>query len=333
MIDGRYVDRWFRCPYSGRFDISETSLAEKVAIAVVKGHELPVGADDEMVECANLFRDEVNDRLADHTIIWQAVGCRFRTQQDVVISPTVVTLTDDNRLWVFQYEYGHRFVDHFESRKMVVGAYAAAIYLDRVEDIAVKMVTVQPRCYQYDMSRSWLAPIEEIQKRYMDIAIAAEIAKDSQERCAASHCGKCPEMLSCSANTMAVQNAIEVTFSEYLESDQERIALEYDVLKEAETMLKNRIAALETRVEHENGNIPGFSMGRTRGSTSWVDPAEAIKVAAELGVDITKPATITPKQAIDAGVPAEIVREHSVCKTKPKIERVTARHMREMLGE
>ena len=58
--------------------------------------------------------------------------------------------------------------------------------------------------------------------------------------------------------------------------------------------------------------IPGWMAQQGQGREKWAMPLpEVIALGQMMGVDISKPGAVTPKQAIKAGLPAELVKQYS----------------------
>jgi hypothetical protein len=90
---------------------------------------------------------------------------------------------------------------------------------------------------------------------------------------------------------------------------------ELAMLKEAQTLLDARVSGLEDEVLgriKRGQSINGWMTEQGLGREKWSKPVEeVIALGAMLAIDISKPATLTPKQAIKAGLPAELVASYS----------------------
>jgi len=90
---------------------------------------------------------------------------------------------------------------------------------------------------------------------------------------------------------------------------------ELATLTEAQTILNARISGLEDEVTatiKSGGNVPGWMVQQGQGRQKWNKPLEEVVALGQMmGVDISKSAAITPKQAIEAGIPEVVVASYS----------------------
>jgi hypothetical protein len=94
------------------------------------------------------------------------------------------------------------------------------------------------------------------------------------------------------------------------ELDGQALAVELAILEHAKSQIEYRLTAIQeqaARALRAGGTVPGYRMAEGRGSQKWKLPeATVVALAADAGVDVRK-GMMTPKQAREAGVPAEII--------------------------
>jgi hypothetical protein len=94
------------------------------------------------------------------------------------------------------------------------------------------------------------------------------------------------------------------------ELDGQGLAVELAILEHAKSQLEYRLTAIQEQAAHAlraGDRVPGYKMTAGRGSVTWKLPADTVAaLAASAGVDVRK-GMMTPKQAREAGVPAEII--------------------------
>ncbi len=131
------------------------------------------------------------------------------------------------------------------------------------------------------------------------------------------HCAKCPGRHECSALKNVVSEVLSlvetVEFDPHTPADAGR---ELSILRQAQTLLTARITGIESAVQHmisTGVDVPGWRMESGRGTVRWTVDVDKVRLLGQLsGLNLLKPAEpITPKQAIKAGVPEEVVNNVS----------------------
>lgn len=302
---------------------------------VAVGQIVPNGVtlDDEMIEAAELFVEVVDDALAECGLDRSHLRVEWRT--------TIPSIHEHNwgtpdvwfydpksgRLFVIDFKYGHGFVDAFENWQCL--DYAAGILdgmgVNGLQDqaIRVEIVIVQPR--NYDRAgpvRRWSVIAAELRGYFNRLRNAAEAAlQPIRSSVVGDHCEHCPGRHACTtlqrAGYMAVHKSKQTV---PVELPADALGLELRTLRRAAADLKARLSGLEqeaeTRMRLKGERIPGHAIVDTYGRESWnKPPAEVIAIAQAMNVNISKPAILTPKQAIKAGLNPDVVKAFS---TTPK---------------
>jgi hypothetical protein len=85
-------------------------------------------------------------------------------------------------------------------------------------------------------------------------------------------------------------------------------------MKQAAALLDYRIDGLESEVLgriKQGTNVPGWMTQQSEGREKWNKPIEEVLALGDLmGVNISKPTALTPKQSIKAGLPAELIASY-----------------------
>jgi hypothetical protein len=127
------------------------------------------------------------------------------------------------------------------------------------------------------------------------------------------HCRNCPGRHACDALQRNTWSAIDYSGSSLpLELTPQAIGNELREVKRAQALLKARETGLEAQAAGlmmSGQRVPHFSMGSTKPRPVWkLAPEQLAPLGAAFNVQLTKQEPITPNQAIQAGMPAEVVQ-------------------------
>lgn len=202
-------------------------------------------------------------------------------------------------------KYGYRPVNPVQSKQL--GCYLAGIVgtFNLGGEWEVEFTIYQPRTPGESFKR-WTFPLSEFMEGLLVVLqTGAWNAMNAAALRAGEHCEYCPAAAFCPALRQAglqVLDVIDVTHSVVLTPHE--LVFELQMLERAETMLKQRKAALEEEglFRHKAGEIfPGRTVGNGQSRRRWREGADAtvIAMAQVLGRDsVAKPAkAITPTQA------------------------------------
>ena len=210
-----------------------------------------------------------------------------------------------------------------------------------IEAEKVNFTIVQPRDYssREGQVRSWTVTTPDLEP-YFDTLRRAEYAATSPDpKCTPSpECHYCNARAHCPALQNAALTAMDVSLSAIpLELTAEPLGYELTLLQRAAQFLKARISGLEVEAFARLGkgeNVPGFKIGYSKPREKWAKSTkETLDTLAPFGIDISETVLVTPKQAIDAGLPAEVVRSLSTTPSgEKKLEPFTAKDARKMFS-
>jgi hypothetical protein len=299
----------------------EGDAAHHVAMAYANGNELPAGAptpqgvpvDADMVAGAQLWRDTVG--LYGYTELPVAIPR---------IHPTECAGTPDwwrhdpieNVLRVWDYKYGHLFVDAFENYQLIAYACGLLDFLG-LSDLhtTVELGIVQPRSYHKDGPvRRWRIMGHELRGYVNRAAFAAHeaLAPNPTAR-AGAHCEFCPGRHECRTLQNAANSVADFMGTmDRVNLPPAALAAELTILDNAATLLEARRTGLQaqaTAMIRRGERVPGFALEAAAGRLKWkVPPEEVAQFADLLGVNVRKPLDIlTPTQAIAAGLDAAVI--------------------------
>jgi len=290
----------------------EGTAAHEVAAALVATGELmPIGTlaangveiTQEMAEGGHLYAEHVRSVLPRGVIcVEQRVEC-FNLHPECWGTPDTY-LFDGADLHVFDYKFGHGFVDEFENWQLL--AYATGIWNGAAIRDKLHLHIVQPRNFsRRGPVRTWTLTAQQldgyasrISARLRDVAEGgAEIGCVTGQ-----HCHYCPARRGCEALTRAGQLAC-VTTGEAIPLDltPEQLGVELAYLQRAAELLKYRIGGLEEQAEallRVGARVPGYHLVSAPGRERWTAPDQVAALGQLWGVDLMKPAEpITPAQA------------------------------------
>jgi hypothetical protein len=298
-------------------------------VVLAVGQQCPNGVviDEEMLECAREYVATLprDARLESKVDLFMLEGGMTSYPDASALSGRV--------LHVWDYKYGHSYVDVFENWQLLVET--AGFDLSFVDEIWYHVV--QPRCFQHETHRVWTVSKDEYIDVYYPqiVAQVSSIAAGGTPCVTGPQCKRCPAARGCSALAAVAYEVLDIT-REAAAHDltSEQLARELDLLHRADQRLKARITGLEeqaTATLRSGGRVPGYTMKDQAGRLDWVVPAENVfALSALYGVDVKKePSAITPTQAIKLGLPKEAVETVAKRPAKaPKLERVDHNQIR-----
>lgn len=239
--------------------------------------------------------------------------------------------TPDARIW--DPESGTLYIDDLKTGMVpveAVGNLQLACYLMLSPEPWKRAVLriIQPTTWHADGHvRVWEVDGEAFTPYRLQIVQAIQDARNGGTfKASPSNCRYCKALPSCKAARDMSLIAVSCAGSTPLQAlPPEAVRLELDTLRDAMKALKLRLDAIEqeTKTKLFNGQrVPGCRLAPGKAQPlRWDVPVEAVRAAlgAITDVDVRKPVdVITPKQAIDAGVPESTVKALA-SRAKPKL--------------
>lgn len=311
--------------------LAQTLLKLTVPADAVAPNGVPI--NDEMREAIVELVEDVNDTLKgavggrDFYEIEQRLEATEILHPDCWGTPDVLFVQWSKKtIHIWDFKYGHRFVDAYRNWQMI--AYAAAAVqthsptLDP-EDWSFTLTTAQPRCFERDelggTLREWFVSGAELAPLIDALRVAAHAARepDAQLR-TGPHCRDCRAQWDCPANQRAGGAALDVIRGQgSSHMDPRSIGLEAKVLAEAMDFVKARLSALDAQALALLGRgeaVPFHSIGWTQPRLAWEKDrqAEAASIVAMFGVDVQPGVALpTPSQCVKQGVDGSVITPYT----------------------
>ena len=130
------------------------------------------------------------------------------------------------------------------------------------------------------------------------------------------HCRYCPSLLNCETARSATDSALDVVGGlKQSTINENSLWFRIAILKRAQEMIKHELTAYESEVESKmraGQLIPRFKMSPKMSNAFWTIPHEQIiELGKTHGHDLNVEKALTPKQAMTAGIPEDIVKAFS----------------------
>lgn len=272
---------------------------------------------DEMLDGAELYTDTVRsmvptgaklyveDKLMMHTIIHDS---NWGTPDTFAIAPGAV--------YLFDYKFGHRYVEEFENWQCIdyVAGIQQALGMSLPPETVVHITIVQPRVFNRGSPvRTWKTTIGALEPYWAKLRAAAPLAMCDDAPCVTGdHCEYCNGRHACEAlQRTALADTDKAYSSIPLVLPPLAAARELRAMQRAAKTLEARMTGLEQQLLdlcRKGTDVPYYGIERAQGRQRWIRPIpEVIALGQMFGLQLGKPGTITPKQAIKAGVPASVV--------------------------
>lgn len=297
----------------------EGNAAHYVASEMLKGNPLgdyaPNGEKitNEMIEGAELYRKAIEPYGIVPEFIEKTVTIKS-IHPDCWGTPDYFTWDNDNVLYVFDYKFGHRYVEVYKNWQLM--EYAAGL-IDALPCIQrVVFCIVQPRSFSNEGKvRTWGIPVALLEPYFEILRKQEAIAFSGSAPCTPNpECRDCRARHACKALQVSALTAVEVSQgSTPWELSSEEIGRELRYLKNAEYLLNCRIAGLEEQAKSmimQGKSVVGFRLEIGNPREYWKKPVDEIVEMGELfGVDLQKKKeVITPAQARKAKLPENVLQ-------------------------
>lgn len=285
---------------------------------------------DEMIEGAELVLDTVRTRIPATT--------QINIESSVMIpsihescwgKPDVWAFIGDvMTLEVFDYKYGHRFVDEYENDQGI--AYIAGL-VDSIatslgqgaglidQALKVNFTVIQPRCFHKGSSvRTWSVVASDLRAHINALRMAAELSLSANPIATTnSECRNCPGRHACPALQQAAYSDAEFSAQSFpVELNPQAASLELRMLERALERLQARVEGLQEAVVtyiRQGQSVPWHRCEQGFGRQQWSVPIEQVVAMGKLmNVDLSKSSVKTPKQALKAGIDESVIKGYTV---------------------
>lgn len=240
-------------------------------------------------------------------------------------------------IYLYDYKFGHRFVDEYENLQCIM--YAEGI-MNRLamqykikpgifdQYVNVVITIVQPRCYyKGEPVRTWEIKGSDVRGYINKLREAAEraLSPDPVATTNEEACRNCPGRHACPALQLGAYSDLQYsTQSSPVELPLSAASLE---LK----MMENGLARLQARVEGmrefvasqvaKGGYSAYYRLQDSFGRRTWNKPDEEVLAIGDLfEKDLSKRSVITPTQALKIGIDESVIMAYSyIPKGEPKL--------------
>lgn len=279
---------------------------------------------DEMVEGAEMMVADVRRTDAEF------VGHSPRVEETVAITSIHPLCWGTPDVWRFKpykliiwdFKFGHRRVDVFENWQII--EYSAgildAVGINGVSDqrTDVEFRIVQPRCYVGGPPiTSWSCKASDLRGYFNTLRNAEAAAMEANAPCIVGpECRDCKARHACVAAQSAAYASMDVAYSTVpFDLPPDALGAELRYIDRAIEKLNARRTGLaeQTLSLLKRGvPVPFYRAEPSTGRERWAKPdAEIAALGRMLKVQIVKEKPITPKQAVDAGIPVDVVKAYS----------------------
>lgn len=223
-----------------------------------------------------------------------------------------------NTLTVFDYKFGHKLIEVFENFQLI--NYAGLLMRQlAIDDLTTRFrfVIVQPRGFHRDGPvREWSGMLHELRAYWNLLRSAAQRATepDKIQGSVGDQCKYCPGRHACDAAQRNVYVSLDLAgHSVPLELEPAALGVELEVIERGLKLMQARYEGLKEQARSvmlSGQRVPRWQLSESEGKEQWTIPADqAAGIGAVFGVDIKKPMEVlTPRQAREKGLPAEIVK-------------------------
>jgi hypothetical protein len=331
---------------------AEGTAAHWAASELLSGRTVDVGLiaengvmlTEEMIDAAIMYGDEVQSVSTDDLHIEERVSIGT-IHPDCWGTPDCWTfITETRTLYLWDFKYGHRFVDVFENWQMIeyVAGILELLGINGLTDqyINVQMTIVQPRCYVGGSPiRHWKLKAVDLRGYFNAARMFEAKALDDNALCTVSpECRDCSARHACPAAQRAAYDAMSVaTKAIPFDLPPDALGCELNYIENALDMLKARFSGLEQQalaLAKRGQMIPFYTAQPSLGRERWIKPeAEVIAMGQLMGVELSTNKLVTPKQAIKAGMNAELVKQFTeVPRGETKLVRDDGTNARKIFG-
>lgn len=292
---------------AAHFVAAEMLIGNQIGQYAPNGEEIT----QEMIEGAELYAHYIKPFGVDPKFIERKIDISVIHPRCWGTPDYFTWMKDD--LYLFDYKYGHRFVEVFENWQLI--EYAAGLLQAQPKTRRVFFVIIQPRCYHRDGKvRTWSTTPEQLAPYFETLRNQEALAAKPDALCTPNpECCDCRARHACEALQRSALTAVDVSTSNTpWELDAEQTGRELRYLKKAAQSLDARIVGLEEQAKYmiaQGQSVVGFRLEPSNGRERWKAlPDEVIETAELFGIDVQKKKElITPTQARKLKLPEAVV--------------------------
>jgi len=298
--------------------------------------------DQDICDGAELMPEAIPSRLRPLVFVESRVSMARRIHPENWGTPDAWAYdAPDRTIYLWDYKFGHGFVDVFENLQLA--DYAAGICetlgLNGLDEQNHRIVfcIVQPRCWHRDGHiRRWTTTVANLRVLWNRLQMSAAVAMEPNPPVnPGDHCDNCRGRHICPGLHKDVSR-VATTFELAVPLDLTENALAFEIrhLRRLHAKVEARLTGLEgdaTMRMRSGKSVPGFALTSKPSALAWTVPDETVISFGQVyGKSLAKPQKpITPTQALAAGLPEEVIK--GIAKreqTAPKLTPVDAAEMR-----
>ena len=286
--------------------------------------------DDDMFDAAEMYANDVVTIMRLHNVYGgPALGIEDRIEAKRIHELSFGTCDSwlyDRKsgiLYVWDYKYGHEYVDVFENWQLI--NYTAGI-LEKLEinglidqHTTVHFRIAQPRSFHRDGPiREWVVNASDLRGHFNILQNNAHKAlSNDAEIHTGNHCKYCSARHACDPALKAGLSFYEMAGRPLpVELSPQAIGVQLTIIRRALKQLELLESGFETQVAgliRSGVNVPGWATESGSGRERWAKPiTEVISMGKMLGQDLQKPAqAITPNQARKLGIDETVIKAYS----------------------
>lgn len=310
--------------------LSETLLGKTVPAGVIAPNDVEVTA--EMIRDCRIYLKVVEEGVARagsdaYRGVEETLPMAYSTSDSGTTDAYIVN-ADKTHLQVFDFKYGYRPVRAKDNWQGVAYCSAIAEHHELSSSCIVDFTIVQPRDFSQSV-KPWRTTVGNLQHKLGIMQRAAENAhKPNPEATTGKHCLYCKGRAQCPASRAMAGALVDWSLAETpSDLSDEAIGAELDVLEAASGRIAARLQALRALAENKvrsGQRIPGWALQPALTREAWTVPdTEVFALGEVFGVDLfAKQRPVTPKQARDAGIPAEVIQGYAGRPSKMELARV-----------
>lgn len=226
-------------------------------------------------------------------------------------------LYQQGTIYIFDYKYGHGTVDVFENWQLI--EYAAGILQAlNLDNVKVVMTIVQPRSYdRFGQVRTWKTSAAQLKPYFDRLQEAEQKAARPYANCyVSSECRYCLARHVCPTLEQASMALVDESYlSVPRQLAPNELGRQLTQLERAADILNSRITGLTEEITstiRRGERVPGYTLEPGKSREIWSAPhAEIVALGELFNIPLIKETTITPLQAIKAGIPADVIDAHT----------------------
>jgi len=300
--------------------VTEAMQGRVVSAGDVAPNGFPI--DAEMIDCGQDFlidvRGVVNARPGGTLLVESRVSMADRVHSQNWGTPDAYyILPGEKRLFLWDYKYGHRYVDAFRNWQ-AIDYCIGVLETHGIADWSgwrIVITIAQPRNYHPDGPlREWALTGEQLTEYAGRLAIAATAAvMGDPPMTTGDHCRDCKARHACPALEKVAMAMVDLSMQgQPVDLPPDAAGLELRIVRAAIKRLGARAEGLEEQVKalaSRGVSVAWWRNEYSEGRTRWSMPVlEVIAFGQNMRVDLAKPGTLTPTQAIKAGMDPDIVK-------------------------